>query len=236
MRGKVVEVSLSSGAVSKGQESPILAAPKGTGKPQCCIFINEAAMANWCFGVIGTSGKQFCAASRLAHYTHCGLPAHAKGNRKKNKIKVELGAYYVPGGSVHGHPTAKIDPMIRRKDVPCKFLSQFKTGRLTTTGWKDLNIDARMYVDSSKDKDTKDDKEEDKKMGDEGSIPSGFDEGKYDKVEEFKFKWEGDLHQLGGDANWVPTARAHQAAIYLLRQVLNTSSQRHLAKIKALDK
>jgi hypothetical protein len=117
-----------------------------------------------------------------------------------------------------------------------KFLSQFETGRLTSTGWKDLIIDARTYVDDSEDKDMKDDEEEDEEMGDEGSIPSGFNKGKYDKVEEFEFKWEGNLHQLGGDADWAPTVRAHQAAIDLLGHVLNTSSQCHLAEIKALDK
>ncbi len=45
-----------------------------------------------------------------------------------------------------------------------------------------------------------------------------------------------ELSQLGGDADWAPTARIHRAAINLLGQVLNTLSQRHLAKIKALDK
>ena len=72
------------GANSRGLESPIVPAAKGMGKQQRCVYIDEAAMANLCFGLIG-SGEHFCLAKKLGSYTHCGIPAHAKGIRKKNK-------------------------------------------------------------------------------------------------------------------------------------------------------
>ena len=106
------------------------------------MYIDEAAMANLCFGLIG-SGERFCLAKKLGPYTHCGLPAHAKGIRKKNKAKVVADAYYVPGGTIHQRPTAKVDPMIARVDLPAKYIPTFRTARLTTAKWKDLIIDAR---------------------------------------------------------------------------------------------
>jgi hypothetical protein len=143
-----------SSATSRGQHgSPSDAPPKGTGKPQRCIFINDAAMANWCFGVIG-SGERFCVAPKLLHHTHCGIPAHAKGIRKKNKAKVELGAYYAPGGAVNGRPTATINPVIKCKDVPSKFLATFESGKLTASKWKDLIIDAKTDIRDSNEEET----------------------------------------------------------------------------------
>ena len=98
--GGVAGVSPSTGANSRGLESPIVPAAKGTEKPQRCVYIDEAAMSNLCFGLIG-SGERFCLAKRVGHSTHCGLPTHAKGTRKKNKAKVVADAYYVPGGMIH---------------------------------------------------------------------------------------------------------------------------------------
>ena len=97
--GYVVGVSPSSGATSRAQmNSPIVVpAAKGTGKPQHCVFIDDAAMANLCFGLIGT-GERFCMATKIEGKTHCGVSAHAKGIRKKNKAKVVVDAFYVPGG------------------------------------------------------------------------------------------------------------------------------------------
>jgi hypothetical protein len=117
------------------------------------VYIDEAAMANLCFGLIG-SGERFCLAKKLGPYTHCGLPAHAKGIRKKNKAKVVADAYYVPGGTIHQRPTAKVDPMIARVDLPAKYIPTFRTARLTTAKWKDLIIDARTDIgDSEEDED-----------------------------------------------------------------------------------
>ena len=100
--------------------SPIVVpAAKGTGKPQHCVFIDNAAMANLCFGLIGT-GERFCMAKKIEGKTHCGVSAHAKGIRKKNKAKVVVDAFYVPGGIILARPTAKIDPMILKRDVPRK--------------------------------------------------------------------------------------------------------------------
>ena len=81
--GDVVGISPSSGATSRAQmNSPIVVpAAKGTGKPQHCIFINDAAMANLCFGLIGT-GECFCLATKIQGYMHCGVSAHARGIRK----------------------------------------------------------------------------------------------------------------------------------------------------------
>ncbi len=119
-------ISPSMGASSRGTESPVCAAPKGTGKPQHCIFIDDKALANLCFGVIGMSGVHFCVAPKELHYTHCGLPAHTKGIRKRNKFKAKLGSFYVPGGSVHGRQTAKMDPSIARADFPGSVVSHSK--------------------------------------------------------------------------------------------------------------
>jgi hypothetical protein len=101
-----------------------------------------------------------------------------------------------------------------------------------------LIIDAKKNIgDSNEEETSKTNYDDDEEMEDEGSIPSGFDKGKYDKVPEFEVQWEGkELSQLGGDADWALTVRAHRVAINLLGQVLNTSSRHHLAEIKALDK
>lgn len=204
-----VGVSPSSGATSRGQmNSPIVPAAKGTGKPQHCVFIDDAAMANLCFGLIGT-GERFCLAKKVPPYTHCGLPAHAKGSRKKNKAKVVANTYYVPGGTIHQRPTAKVDPMILRTNVPGKFLIRLETEKLTTSKWKDLIIDARMDVEDSggEDEDSKNKKDEDGEMEiDDGSIPSGFDEGEYDETSAiFEVDWGSSLSQMGESADWAPT-------------------------------
>ena len=88
-------------------------------------------MANLCFGLIG-SGERFCLAKKVGPYTHCDLPAHAKGICKKNKAKVVADAYYVPGGTIHQRPTTKVDPMICQVDVPAKYITIFQTSWLTT--------------------------------------------------------------------------------------------------------
>ena len=59
--GGAVGVSPSTGAISSGFETPIVPAARGTGKPQRCVYIDDAAMANLCFGLIG-SGERFCLA------------------------------------------------------------------------------------------------------------------------------------------------------------------------------
>jgi hypothetical protein len=166
-------------------------------------------MANWCFGVIDSS-ERFCVAPKLLHHTHCGIPAHAKRIRKRNKAKVKSGAYYAPGGSVHGRPMAKINPMIKRNNVPSKFRITFQTGKLTTSKWKDLIINAKTDIgDSGEEEDLKTNYDDDEEIEDKGTIPSGFDEAEYDDGQEFNFQWEGELNKLGGDANWALTARAH---------------------------
>ncbi len=125
MGGGFSGVSPSTGVRSGGQvESPIVPPAKGTGKLQRCVYINNAAMANLCFGLIG-SGERFCLAKKMGSYTHCGVPAHAKGTRKKNKAKVVADAYYVLGGMILQRPTAKVDPMIRQVDIPAKYIPIF---------------------------------------------------------------------------------------------------------------
>ena len=114
------------------------------------MYIDDAAMANLCFGLIG-SGERFCLAKKVGAYSHCGLTAHAKGTCKKNKAKVVADAYYVPGGTIHQCPTAKVDPMIARADLPSKYIPTFRTSRLTTAKWKDLIIDARTEIEDSED-------------------------------------------------------------------------------------
>jgi len=116
--------SLVERSCAENEPSFILAA-EGTGKPQCCVFIDDAAMANLCLGVIGT-GKRFCLAKKIQGYTHCGVSVHAKGIRKKNKAKVMVDAFYVLGGTIQhkgvAKPTAKTNPMILKRDAPRKYL------------------------------------------------------------------------------------------------------------------
>ena len=191
------------------------------------------------------SGEHFCLAKKLGSYTHCGVPAHAKGTCKKNKAKVVVDAYYVPGGTILQRPTAKVDPMIRQVDVPAKYISIFRTSRLTTAKWKDLIINTKTDIGDSEreDDDSKPNKgAEDKEMEeDDGSIPLEFDKGEdymteTEMTEEaFKITWDCSLSQVGGDADWAPTAQAHRAAIDLLGSLLNSSTKRHIACIKALN-
>ena len=51
--GGLAGVSPSTGANSRGIESLIVPAAKGTGKPQRCVYSNEAAISTLCFGLIG---------------------------------------------------------------------------------------------------------------------------------------------------------------------------------------
>jgi len=208
------------------------------GKQQRCVYIDEAAMANLCFGLIG-SGERFCLAKKLGSYTHCGIPAHAKGIRKKNKAKVVAGAYYVPGGTIHQRRTAKVDPMIAQVDLPAKYISTFRTSRLTTAKWKDLIIDARAGIGDSEDKDdsskTNEGAEDDKMEEDNDSIPSGSEEGDFSAVEPFEIAWDCSISQVGREADWALTAQAHRAAIDLLDSVLNSWTRRHIACIKTLN-
>jgi hypothetical protein len=202
------------------------------------VYIDEAAMANLCFGLIG-SGERFCLAKKLGTYTHCGLPAHAKGIRKKNKAKVVADAYYVPGGTIHQRPTAKVDPMIARVDLPAKYIPTFRTARLTTAKWKDLIIDARTDIgDSEEDEDnskTNEEVEDYEMEEDNDSIPSGSEEGDFLAVEAFEIAWDCSISQVGREVDWVPTAQAHRAAIDLLGSVLNSSTRRHITCIKTLN-
>ena len=243
--GGIVGVSPSSGATSRARmNSPIVVpAAKGTGKPQHCIFIDDAAMANLCFGIIGT-GERFCLAEKIQGYTHCGISAHARGTRKKNKAKVVVDAFYVPGGTILARPTAKTDPMILKRDAPRKYLRQLETSKLTTAEWKNLIIDARTHVENSGEEDDEDeddgndDGDDDVDMADDGSLPSGFDEGSYDDGDLqtgdiFEVEW--DYSQMGEGGDWVPSMKSHRAAIDLLGSILNSSTRRHLACVKALN-
>ena len=165
------------------------------------MYINEAAMANLCFGLIG-SGERFCLAKRLGTYTHCGLPAHAKGIRKKNKAKVVVDAHYVPGGTIHQRPTAKVDPMIAQVDLPAKYISKFRTARLTTAKWKVLIIDARTDIgDSEDDEDnskTNNEEAEDNEMEeDNDSIPPGSEEGDLLADDAFEIAWDCSISEVG---------------------------------------
>ena len=236
--GGIAGISPSTGANSRGLESSIVPAAKGTGKPQRCVYIDEAAMVNLCFGLIG-SGERFCLAKKLGTYTHCGIPAHAKGIREKNKAKVVADAYYVPGGTIHQRPTAKVEPMIARVDLPAKYISTFRTSRLTTAKWKYLIIDARTDIgDSDKEDDnskTNEGTEDNKMEEDNDSIPSGSEEGDFLAEEAFKVTWDCSISQVGREADWAPTAQAHRTAIDLLGSVLNSSTRRHLACIKTLN-
>ena len=238
VKGGVAGISPSTGANSRGLESPIVPAAKGMGKPQRCMHIDEAAMVNLCFGLIG-SGERFCLAKKLGTYTHCGIPAHAKGIREKNKAKVVADAYYVPGGTIHQRPTAKVEPMIARVDLPAKYISTFRTSRLTTAKWKYLIIDARTDIgDSDKEDDnskTNEGTEDNKMEEDNDSIPSGSEEGDFLAEEAFKVTWDCSISQVGREADWAPTAQAHRTAIDLLGSVLNSSTRRHLACIKTLN-
>jgi len=237
--GYVVGVSPSSGATSRAQmNSPIVVpAAKGTGKPQHCVFIDDAAMANVCFGLIGT-GERFCMAKKIEGKTHCGVSAHAKGIRKKNKAKVVVDAFYVPGGIILARPTAKIDPMILKRDVPRKYLHQLETGKLTTTEWKNLIIDARTHVEDSGGEDDEDEEMEYDDEDEADSLLSGVNEGQYDEEDLqtgdiFEVDWEDSQTGEGGD--WVPSMKSHRAAIDLLGSILNSSTRRHLACVKALN-
>ena len=238
LRGGVAGISPSTGANSRGLESPIVPAAKGMGKPQRCMHIDEAAMVNLCFGLIG-SGERFCLAKKLGTYTHCGIPAHAKGIRKKNKAKVVVDAYYVPGGTIHQRPMAKVNPMIAQVDLPAKYISTFQTSRLTTAKWKDLIIDARTDIGDSDNEDdnskTNEGTEDNEMEEDNDSIPSGSEEGDFFAEEAFKIAWDCSISQVGREADWAPTAQAHRAAIDLLGSVLNSSTRRHLACIKTLN-
>ena len=218
--------------------SPIVVpAAKGTGKPQHCVFIDDAAMANLCFGLIGT-GERFCMATKIEGKTHCGVSAHAKGIRKKNKAKVMGDAFYVPGGIILARPTAKIDPMILKRDVPRKYLRQLETGKLTTAEWKNLIIDARTHVEDSGGEDDEDEEMEYDDEDEADSLPSGFNEGQYDEEDLqtgdiFEVDW--DDSQMGEGGDWVPSMKSHRAAIDLLGSILNSSTRRHLACVKALN-
>ena len=161
----------------------------------------------------------------MGHSTHCGLPAHAKGNQKKNKAKVVADAYYVPGGTIHQRPTAKIDPMIARVDLPAKNIATFKTSKLTTAKWKDLIIDARTDIGDSEDEEENDNSktnegaDADDMEEDNDSIPSGSEEGDRLSEEAFEIAWDCSISQVRGGANWAPTVQAHRMAINLLSSV-----------------
>ncbi len=125
---------------------------------------------------------------------------------------------------MHGRPTAKIDPSIARVDLPGSFVLQFKTGCLTTAAWTDLFIDAKHHVegDDSEEEEPnsaggKDNMETNDLDEDKGSrLLSGFDEGDYNNFQEINIKWDCDLHELGGGADWAHTAKAHRATLDLL--------------------
>ena len=70
---------------------------------------------------------------------------------------------------------------------------------------------------------------------DNDSIPSGFEEGDRLTEDALEIAWDCSISQVGGGADWAPTAQAHRAAIDLLGSVLNSSTKHHIASIKALN-
>ena len=128
--------------------------------------------------------------------------------------------------------------MICRIDVPAKYITIFWTSLMTTAKWKDLIIDARTDKGDSEGEDDGSNNEgaEDEDIeNDNGSIPSGFDEGEDYMTEAkmteeaFEVAWDCSLvRQVGGDANWAPTAQAHRTAIDLLGSILNSSTKQHI--------
>ena len=70
------------------------------------------------------------------------------------------------------------------------------------------------------------------------SLLSGVNEGQYDEEDLqtgdiFEVDWEDSQTGEGGD--WVPAMKSHRAAIDLLGSILNSSTRRHLACVKALN-
>ena len=166
-------------------------------------------------------------ATKIEGKMHCGVSAHAKGIRKKNKAKVVGDAFYMPGGIILARPTAKIDPMILKRDVPRKYLCQLETGKLTTAECKNLIIDARTHVEDSGGEDDEDKEMEYDDEDEADSLPSGFNEGQYDEEDLqtgdiFEVDWEDSQTGEGGD--WVPSMKSHRAAIDLLGSILNSST------------
>ena len=128
--------------------------------------------------------------------------------------------------------------MILKRDVPRKYLRQLETGKLTTAEWKNLIIDARTHVEDSGGEDDEDEEMEYDDEDEADSLPSGFNEGQYDEEDLqtgdiFEVDWEDSQTGEGGD--WVPSMKSHRAAIDLLGSILNSSTRRHLACVKALN-
>ena len=69
---------------------------------------------------------------------------------------------------------------------------------------------------------------------DDDSILSGSEEGNRLVEEAFEIAWDCSISQVGGDADWAPTAQAHRAAIDLLGSVLNSSTKRHIDSSRPL--
>ena len=162
-----------------------------------------------------------------------------QGNSKEEQGNVVADAYYVPGRTIHQRRTAKVDPMIAQVDLPAKYISTFRTSRLTTAKWKDLIINARAGIGDSEDKDdsskTNEGAEDDKMEEDNDSTPSGSEEGDFSAVEPFEIAWDCSISQVGREADWALTVQAHRTAIDLLDSVLNSWTRRHIACIKTLN-
>ena len=129
--------------------------------------------------------------------------------------------------------------MIAQVDLPAKYISTFRTSRLTTAKWKDLIINARAGIGDSEDKDdsskTNEGAEDDKMEEDNDSIPSGSEEGDFSAVEPFEIAWDCSISQVGREADWALTVQAHRTAIDLLDSVLNSWTRCHIACIKTLN-
>ena len=140
---------------------------------------------------------------------------------------------------IHQRPTAKVDPMIARVDLPAKYISTVWTTRLTTAKWKDLIIDARTDIGDSEEEDdnskTNEEAEDNEMEEDNDSIPSGSEEGDLLADKAFEIAWDCSISHVGREADWAPTAQAHRAVIDLLGSVLNSSTRHHIACIKTLN-
>ena len=216
---------------AKADSSPKMYTPKNADRPQGCIFISRAESKVLCFGKVGSS-KRFCLATKDLGYSHCGVAAHGR----TSKFLPKLDAFYVPGGIASGRPTAMMNPVILRENVPRHMLAKFQQSSLKAEEWIDLIQEATLY-DSvvADDENDGSDGEEELALGqaeeeEASTIASEMDEG--EEESSFDFQWGELLDEEYAESH--PTASAHRKALQLLGKFLISLTKSTTAEFGSL--
>ena len=211
---------------------PLANSPKTDANPLQCVFITEQDKTALCLGIVSRS-LRFCVAYRDGGYSHCSIKMHGRNN----KFVPQANCYYLPGGLVHGNPTARSNNCLPLERVPANMRTTFEEGLLPSRKWLHLIIGTLTQVSSKEDDYDLSYNRKEEDMGSRSTYTHYTDDGMDVDCKgklDLTFNWEDDVSELGEGTDWGPTVRAHCDALNLLRKAVSAAYTNYKPDLEGL--